>query len=272
MLFLQTISIRSSASHRFLEACKGGKLSKVKTSIKEEINVNLSGGKQYDHKTGLILAAENNHSLIISLLIGNGAEVDAVDKYGMTALHHAAFKGHMEVCKLLISSDADIDCYDKAMLTPLHEAASSGKGSIIKLLLKSGANVVLTDKNGKTALDIAKEFNRQTCVKYLEKGLEKHNKKMSKKMQLKASTSNEIKNEPTLHPKKHKHPKSANSVSAINLSSKRKNGHHEKKRNTHRHTTETEKMRAAITQLNLFGNEASESLHILEALKSTNFG
>merc|ERR1712228_837916 len=139
-----------------------------------------------------------------------------------------------------ISSDADIDCYDKAMLTPLHEAASSGKGSIIKLLLKNGANVVLTDKSNKTSL--------------------------------KASTSNEI-HHPALQPnKQHKHPKSANSVSAINLSSKSKKHSHAKKKNGHRHTTETEKMRTAITQLNLFGNEVNESNAILQQLKSTNFG
>merc|ERR1712173_23425 len=105
-------------------------------------------------------------------------------------------------------------------------------------------------------------------------------------MQLKASVSNDIKHEHTLHPKKkQKHGKSANSVSAINLSStsssnsshsssgkKAKNNAHGdgKKKSVHRHATETEKMRTAITQLNLFGNEASESLQLLEALKSTN--
>merc|ERR1712154_639926 len=112
--------------------------------------------------------------------------------------------------------DADIDAYDKASLTPLHEAASAGKGGAIKLLLKSGANVVLTDKNNKTALDIAKDYNRLTCVKYLEKGLEKHNKRMSKKMSLKASShstnsmnsnassnlSTDVKHEHNLQPKK----------------------------------------------------------------------
>merc|ERR1712228_215511 len=108
--------------------------------------------------------------------------------------------------------------------------------------------------------------------KALKKGLEKHNKRMSKKMSLKASTSNEIHHH-TLQPnKQHKHPKSANSVSAINLSSKSKKTFTCKEKNGHRHTTETEKMRTAITQLNLFGNEVNESNAILQQLKSTNFG
>merc|ERR1712129_391002 len=75
------------------------------------------------------------------------------------------------------------------------------------------------------------------------------------------------KHEPVLQPKyaKNSQHKMANSVSAISLKKK-------KKHNSHRHTTETEKMRTAITQLNLFGNEASESVQMLEQLKSTNFG
>merc|ERR1712154_217763 len=163
--------------------------------------------------------------------------------------------------KLLISSDADIDCYDKAMLTWVHEAASSGKGSIIKLLLKNGANVVLTDKNNKSALDIAQEFHRHTCVKYLSKAVEKYNKKMQKKLQLKASASDEVTLANSLLPKtiKHEH-KMANSVSVLALSSNAKKKQKKKKHTT----TETEKMRTAITQLNLFGNEASESVLILE--------
>merc|ERR1712050_318339 len=60
----------------------------------------------------------------------------------------------------------------------------------------------------------------------------------------------------------------ANSVSVLALSSNAKKKQKKKKHTT----TETEKMRTAITQLNLFGNEASESVLILEQLKSTNFG
>ena len=41
---------------------------------------------------------------IVQLLFENGVEVDGVDKYGMTALHHAAFHGNTDICRLLIEN------------------------------------------------------------------------------------------------------------------------------------------------------------------------
>jgi ankyrin repeat protein len=42
-------------------------------------------------------------------LIDSGAEVNASDKYGQTALMHAAQKRHLEFAKLLIDSGADMN-------------------------------------------------------------------------------------------------------------------------------------------------------------------
>ena len=257
------------AQSKFLESCRDGKFQKAKSAM-NDIDVNYDGGKQFENKTALILASEHGHAQIVTLLLENNANVDGVDKYGMTALHHAAFKGHNEVCKLLIDGNADIDCYDKASLTPLHEAASAGKGGVIKILLKAGANVVLTDKNNKTALDIAKEFNRTTCIKYLSKGLEKHNKKMAK-LRLKESGGN-------------KPSKSTGNLSANNINSNTKHQQRagtvmnlklhdsNSKKHKKKHITETDKMKMAITQLNLFNTASDNNNGEIEQLRSQNQG
>eukprot|EP01083_Nonionella_stella_P063391 164737_1 len=254
------------AESKFLESCKTGKLQKAKAAIASDIDVNCNGGKQHENKTALILASENGHAAIVSLLLENDANVDGVDKYGMTSLHHAAFKGHNEICKILINNGADIDCYDKASLTPLHEAASSGKGGVIKVLLKAGASVVLTDKNNKTALDIATEFNRTTCIKYLKKGVDKHNRKMAK-VRFKnedVKHSEHAHDQHPIHPKKQKQ----RAETLINLNVSKKNS--KVKKTKHKQKTETDKMKAAITQLNLFGEEHESNNALIDQLKEQN--
>jgi ankyrin repeat protein len=53
--------------------------------------------------------------------------------------------------------------------TPLQEAARSGQAAIAKLLLRAGADPSIRDADGKTAMDIAKENQREEVVKLLGK-------------------------------------------------------------------------------------------------------
>jgi ankyrin repeat protein len=57
-------------------------------------------------------------------LIDQGANVDATDSNGMTALHHACVNGHYEVAKLLLERNADKEIAYKPGLTPLYCACS----------------------------------------------------------------------------------------------------------------------------------------------------
>jgi ankyrin repeat protein len=64
----------------------------------------------------------------IKLLIGGGADVNAVDVRGLTALHGAALLGFDDVIRTLAAQNAHLDVKDKRGITPLDMALGKGGG------------------------------------------------------------------------------------------------------------------------------------------------
>ena len=60
---------------------------------------------------------------------------------GDTPLHEAAYHGQTEVLELLLKQGADINAKDRFGKTPLHWAAKNGKTEVVELLLKNGADI-----------------------------------------------------------------------------------------------------------------------------------
>ena len=60
----------------------------------------------------LLETAEEGDTEEVKLLIEKGADVDAKDWKGRTALMGAALKGHTETVKLLIEKGADVNARD----------------------------------------------------------------------------------------------------------------------------------------------------------------
>uniref|UniRef100_A0A6Q2Z611 Ankyrin repeat domain 52 n=1 Tax=Esox lucius TaxID=8010 RepID=A0A6Q2Z611_ESOLU len=104
-------------------------------------------------QTPLHVAAANRATRCAETLLPHLSNLNIADRTGRTALHHAAQSGYMEVVKLLVSRSADKGCRDKQGYTPLHAAAASGHIDIVKFLLRLG----LDDPNafGNTALHVA---------------------------------------------------------------------------------------------------------------------
>ncbi len=60
-----------------------------------------------------MLACQENHAKVIKMLINKyGADVDAMDKNGNTALMMAAVLGHPKVAGLLIVGNANLEIKD----------------------------------------------------------------------------------------------------------------------------------------------------------------
>jgi ankyrin repeat protein len=118
----------------------------------------------------------------VQKFIDGGANVDANDQTGQTALHYAAKAGQIAVAKLLIANGADVNAggewtplqeaayYSKEMVelllakganinagkwTALHHALDGGRFGIVELLLTKGADVNIRDNKGLTPLHIA---------------------------------------------------------------------------------------------------------------------
>jgi len=92
------------------------------------------------------------------------ADVNAKNKYGVTALIDASFRGQKEVVELLIVEGADLDAQDNKGDTALMNAAIKGHIEIVELLVMNGADVHIQDNSGNTALiDSAKYARKSTC-------------------------------------------------------------------------------------------------------------
>ncbi len=105
----------------------------------------------------LMVAAAKGHSPFVRLLLENGADVNAIDVYGWTPLARASFEKRNEVVGIIVSvPGADIDARDDQGATALHHAASVGAIRIIELLLSAGANRNIKDFKELTPLDRAR--------------------------------------------------------------------------------------------------------------------
>jgi tankyrase len=101
------------------------------------------------------------------VLLVSGADVNATDKNGVTALHHAVRFRSPAAVRTLIEYGADVNrACRRSGSTPLHRAvtstgapSSAGKQpearEIIELLLAAGADPSIRNKNGKSPGDYA---------------------------------------------------------------------------------------------------------------------
>jgi len=113
--------------------------------------------KDVDGKTALYRAASMGHFAATKLLLDRGADTEVKKRfYAHTAIYDAARGGHFAVVKLLLDRGADIEAKESvAGWTVLHWATASGDFDLVKLLLDNGANIEAKNSNGGTALDMA---------------------------------------------------------------------------------------------------------------------
>ncbi|MEW9906763.1 MAG: ankyrin repeat domain-containing protein, partial [Candidatus Symbiodolus clandestinus] len=103
---IQDINILFSENSDIISAIKKNDLTRVKSYIEENKNVNAcsKGGRPL-----IMVAVENSCSIeLVELLIDNGSDVNLADPDGESAINLAAYKGSFELIKLLISRGAKI--------------------------------------------------------------------------------------------------------------------------------------------------------------------
>jgi len=125
----------------------------------------LDGGE----RVPLLLAAGIEDSSIIKLLVEYGADLESRSKDGLSALHVAALEGSSEVCEFLVEEGMDVNATDKKNWTPLHYAVWFDHLNCIEILLKAGANPNIEDKARKTPTSMAKNFSDAETLKVLLK-------------------------------------------------------------------------------------------------------
>jgi ankyrin repeat protein len=104
----------------------------------------------------------------VRLLIKQGADVNAAQGDGMTALHWAARHGDAELARTLVYAGANLKATTRlGGFTPLIMASQIGDSAVLEVLLKAGADPKVPTANGTTPLMFAAASGRVEAVKLL---------------------------------------------------------------------------------------------------------
>ena len=107
-----------------------------------------------DVNSQLIEAGRQGDARNIEGLLAAGAEVDAKDEKGITALLYASSEGHSASVEALLDAGADVDAQANDGMTALMVVAK-GNTEIARALLDAGADVNAKTNQGVTPLMVA---------------------------------------------------------------------------------------------------------------------
>lgn len=136
-----------------IRAAWAGDADKVEALLKTGADVNASNR---DGMTALMASTWGKTGRgdvrIAKALIASGAIVNAANVYGRTALMEVAGNGNTEFVSLLLDAGADVNAQRRDGGTALHEASHNGHTDIVRALLAKGARPNVANAQGLTPL------------------------------------------------------------------------------------------------------------------------
>ncbi len=129
--------------------------------------ISLDCGNEDDDTTALMEAAYINYVKIAELLIKAGANVNAKNSKGLTALMFTPITDKPDTLKLLIEAKAEINAQDKDGNTAAMHCAIANYEHSLNELIQAKADLDIQNAAGKTALMFAIYFNHPHILRAL---------------------------------------------------------------------------------------------------------
>lgn len=126
-----------------------------------------SGQALAQSRSQLAAAAEKKDRARIAALLKQGADVNASQADGMTALHWATYHDDLSTATLLVKAGANAKATNRYDVTPLSLACTNGNSDIVALLLEAGADANTKLRGGETVLMTASRTGKPGPVKAL---------------------------------------------------------------------------------------------------------
>jgi hypothetical protein len=112
--------------------------------------------------------AETDDSNRAESLLANGAEINAGNAHGMTALMRAAARGRVRMVRVLLKHGADPNSVRNDKFTALMLAAFFGHQEVVRILVEHGGDADATTRFGTSAQVWAASRTFKGIVQYLE--------------------------------------------------------------------------------------------------------
>jgi ankyrin repeat protein len=158
----------SSPQYQVIPAVIRGDVEAVKALLSDSENVDINWTAGGRGSSALSTAAASNQIAIAQLLLDRGADPNIASQWNETPLQAAAYHGNTEILKLLIDAGARLDTAETQYgFTALASAARNGHMDAIKLLLDAGADRSLRIKDGRTAKQLAEQYNHLNAAQLL---------------------------------------------------------------------------------------------------------
>lgn len=131
-----------------------GNIDAIDRALRDGFELDARDG---DGRTMLLRAARRKRVLLSEYLIQCGANVNAKDDAGLTALH---LTSSADVVKVLLRAGAEVDALDRNGCSPLMRAVQFCRGHIVHLLLAAGANPLYESSRGSNAISLCHDTQR----------------------------------------------------------------------------------------------------------------
>lgn len=160
--------VRRGAALDIFDASALGRTERMRELLREDPK--LVDAWSDDGFSPLGLAAFFGRADAVRVLLDSGADVRAVARNAMRveALHSAAAAHDAPIVLALLEAGADPNARQQVGFTALHEAASEGLDEMARLLVAHGARVDLATEDGKTAVDLARAKGHGKLADWLE--------------------------------------------------------------------------------------------------------
>jgi len=118
-------------------------------------------------RSPLVDAAKNADRTALRALIAKGADVNATEPDGTTALHWASYRDDAESADALLRAGARVNAANDLGATPLWIASLNGSAPMVRRLLQAGANPNAALLRGETPIMVASRSGNPDVVEQL---------------------------------------------------------------------------------------------------------